>query len=288
MRSMTGHGRGEARLGNLRVVVEVLSVNRRQADIAISLPREATALEPLVREETLSRVSRGRLDVAVSFGRGANGASELDARAAARWASVLRALGRKLRLSGEPSLDLLLRCPGVLAPAAAADPVRAWPTVRKALRRALAALLGMRAREGRRLRADLLRRLAQFEAKLREVAREAPRHAVRHRARILDRLKKTGLPEAERDGRVLREVALMVEKTDLAEEITRLRSHFVEFRRHCRARGAVGRTLDFLCQELAREVNTLAAKSDAADATHRAVAMKDELERIREQVQNVE
>jgi uncharacterized protein (TIGR00255 family) len=287
---MTGHGRGEARLGKLRVVAEVLSVNRRQADVSVSLPREAAALEPRVREEVLARISRGRLEVSVSLarGRGGNGAAELDARAAARWAASLRALGRRLRVEGAPTLDLLLRCPGVLAAPPVADPARAWPAVRKALRGALDALLGMREREGGRLRADLFRRVARLEAMLHGVERDSPRHAARHRARIRARLGQAGLRGPDKDGRVAREVALMAEKADYSEEVTRLRSHLDEFRRHCGGGGAVGRTLDFLCQELGREINTLASKADAAATAHRAVAMKAELERIREQVQNVE
>ncbi len=287
---MTGHGRGEACLGNLRAVVEVLSVNRRQAEVSVSLPREAAALEPLVREEVLARISRGRVEAAVSLdrGRGANGPSELDARAATRWAAALRALGRRLKVPGEPSLDLLLRCPGVLATPPSTNPARAWPTVRRALRLALEGLLRMREREGARLRTDLLRRIARLESMVRLVSRDAPLHAKRHRARILDRLRKAGLPEADKDGRVVREVALMAEKADYAEELTRLQSHFAEFRRQCGATASVGRTLDFLCQELGREANTLASKADEAGTAHRAVAMKAEIERIREQVQNVE
>ena len=290
MRSMTGHGRGEACLGNLRAVVEVLSVNRRQAEVSVSLPREAAALEPLVREEVLARVSRGRVEAAISLDRGreANGPSELDARAATRWAAALRALGRRLKIPGEPSLDLLLRCPGVLATPPSTNPARAWPAVRRALRLALEGLLRMREREGARLRADLLRRIARLESMVRLVARNAPLHAERHRARILERLRKAGLPEADKDGRVVREVALMTEKADYAEELTRLQSHFAEFRRQCAANASVGRTLDFLCQELGREANTLASKADEAGTAHRAVAMKAEIERIREQVQNVE
>ena len=287
---MTGHGRGEARLGNLRAVAEVLSVNRRQADVSVSLPREASSLEPLVREEVLARVSRGRVEAAISLdrGRGADGPSELDPRAAARWALALRALGRRLKVPGEPSLDLLLRCPGVLAAPPSTNPARAWPAVRRALSLALDGLLRMREREGARLRADLLRRVARIEAMVRSISRDAPLHAERHRVRILERLRKAGLPEADKDGRVVREVALMAEKADYAEELTRLHSHFAEFRRQCAANGAVGRTLDFLCQELGREVNTLGSKADDAGTAHRAVAMKAEIERIREQVQNVE
>jgi uncharacterized protein (TIGR00255 family) len=160
--------------------------------------------------------------------------------------------------------------------------------VRRALRLALEGLLRMREREGARLRADLLRRIARLESMVRLVSRDAPLHAERHRARILERLRKAGLPEADKDGRVVREVALMTEKADYAEELTRLQSHFAEFRRQCGATASVGRTLDFLCQELGREANTLASKADEAGTAHRAVAMKAEIERIREQVQNVE
>lgn len=293
MNSMTGYGRGSATQAGIRVTVELSSVNRKQADIQASLPRELEALESRVREEIGRHVSRGRITLRASL-------ATSDA-ATARHLHVNHALARayarefarladELKLDQVVSLDTVLRAPGVLQPAPeATDAEEAWPALEQALAQALKGLLRTRQREGRHLAKDLRARITALRTLAGRVARRAPKVAERHREQLLERIRAADLADLEADDeRLLKEVAFFAERSDISEEITRLRSHFEQFE-DCAASGEpVGRMLDFLAQEMNREVNTIGSKANDSVLSRAVVQMKAELERFREQVQNVE
>jgi len=188
------------------------------------------------------------------------------------------------------TLDLLGRAPGVLQPAEEIHPAEElWPAISKALRTALDVMLKMREREGAWLARDLTARAARLRAGVKRVQRLAPRSAEQYRAQLLARIKAAGLaaPPLE-DERLMKEIFLFADRSDISEELTRLESHFQQFNDCVKSKEPVGRTLDFLAQEMNREVNTLGSKANDSAISREVVLLKAELEKFREQVQNVE
>src|SRR5438477_82537 len=168
------------------------------------------------------------------------------------------------------------------------DLEEAWPAIDRALRAALADLIKMREREGRHLAKDLIHRLKAMRKKLKEIRALHPDVVKRYRTALLDRLQKAGLPIATDDERLLKEISFFADRADISEELTRVESHLAQFADHLRKNEPVGRTLEFITQEIFRELNTLGAKSNDARISQRVVACKSELEKIREQILNLE
>jgi uncharacterized protein (TIGR00255 family) len=292
MKSMTGYGRGECSQRGFKVTVEVSSVNRKQTEIAVNLPRDLEVLEAQIRDEINRRVARGRVTVRVSVhaAEGAGGKMRINAALAKIYTRELRSLAKSLRLADVVTLDLLARAPGVLQPAEEfTEAEELWPAMAKALQGALDILLKMRAREGACLARDLTTRAARLRAGVRRVRRLAPRSAQRYRAQLLARIKAAGLEfPALDDERLMKEIFYFADRSDISEELTRLESHFLQFDDCLKSKEPVGRTLDFLAQEMNREVNTLGAKANDSVISREVVLLKAELEKFREQVQNVE
>ena len=291
MNSMTGYGRGEAARGGAKFTVEISTVNRKQAELSLYLPRELDALESRARDEINAKVSRGRIAARVQWTAksGDHAQVEIDRNLAKEYAKEYRKLATDLKLGGEVSLDTILRAPGVLQTSEEELDVESlWTPLRTAVRAALKELLAMRAREGANLKKDLQKRIDALQKSVKAVKRQAPKTVRRHREALLDRLNQAGLDLKLDDERVLKEVALFADRIDIAEELTRLESHFGQFADYAKAKGPVGRTLDFLSQEMNREVNTIGSKANDPVISRLVVAMKSELEKFREQVQNVE
>ena len=291
MNSMTGYGRGEAARGGAKFTVEISTVNRKQAELSLYLPRELDALESRARDEINAKVSRGRIAARVQWTAksGDRAQVEIDRNLAKEYAKEYRKLATDLKLGGEVSLDTILRAPGVLQTSEEELDVESlWTPLRTAVRAALKELLAMRAREGANLKKDLQKRIDALQKSVKAVKRQAPKTVRRHREALLDRLNQTGLDLKLDDERVLKEVALFADRIDITEELTRLESHFGQFADYAKSKGPVGRTLDFLSQEMNREVNTIGSKANDPLISRLVVAMKSELEKFREQVQNVE
>jgi uncharacterized protein (TIGR00255 family) len=292
MRSMTGYGRGVAQREGCRVTVELTSVNRRQAEIAVNLPRELESLEPRVREAVGSQVARGRVSVRVTLLMTDDrvGGARINHSLARAYARELRNLAKELRLSGDITLEVLMRAPGVLQPE---EPTRQsekyWPSVQLALMRALKALVLMRQREGSHLTRELRRRVRLMRSGVKRVRRFAAVVVERYRDQLRERVKQAGLelPAAD-DDRLAKELVYFADRSDITEELTRLESHFEQFEECVVSAEPVGRTLDFLAQEMNREVNTLGAKANDKRISREVVSLKSELEKFREQAQNVE
>ena len=291
MNSMTGYGRGEAARGGAKFTVEISTVNRKQAELSLYLPRELDALESRARDEINAKVSRGRIAARVQWTAksGERAQVEIDRNLANQYAKEYRNLAADLKLGGEVSLDTILRAPGVLQTSEEELDVESlWAPLRTAVRAALKELLAMRAREGANLKKDLQKRIDALQKTVKAVKRQAPKTVRRHREALLDRLNQSGLDLKLDDDRVLKEVALFADRIDITEELTRLESHFGQFADYAKAKGPVGRTLDFLSQEMNREVNTIGSKANDPVISRLVVTMKSELEKFREQVQNVE
>lgn len=290
---MTGYGRGECAQEGFKVTVELSSVNRKQSEIAVNLPRELEVLEAQIRDEVNRRIARGRLTTRVSL-------HAAETREAARvhlnrplaraYVQELGKLAKELHLEGSVSLDLLMRAPGVLQTnEELADAEDFWPAVQKALRQALDMLVKMREREGSHLKKDLSNRIALMRRSVSRVQKQAPQVQERYRQQLLERIKAAGLetPEIEEE-RLVKEVIFFADRSDISEELTRLESHFTQYDDCLKKDEPVGRTLDFLAQEMNREINTIGSKANDSLISREVVVLKTELEKFREQVQNVE
>jgi len=292
MKSMTGHGRGVCQRNGLRVTVELTSVNRKQAEINLLLPRELDVLEGPMRDLISRQIDRGRVQgrVSVEILSPQWARPRLNAALAEGWARELQRLARKLGLAETVTLEHLLRIPGLFQSDEPLVPwEKLWPVVQAALQQALDRLVRMRQREGEFLARDLSRRIERMRRAVARIRARAPRALERYRKQLLQRIRAAGLTQTpESDERLLKEVILFADRSDITEELTRLESHFRQFDACRRSRAPVGRTLDFLAQEMYREINTLGTKANDARISQEVVRLKTELERFREQVQNVE
>ncbi|PYL53550.1 MAG: YicC family protein [Verrucomicrobia bacterium] len=291
MRSMTGYGRGETDHNGTKFSVELNSVNRKQSDIVINLPRDLAALEPQIRQTINENISRGRTNVVVSYHNGSGGPRKLalDTELARSYHDAMCALQKDLDVPGEITIGSILQAPGVMrTPEETIDSSAAWPAIERALRAALAELIKMREREGKHLAKDLIRRLKAMRKQIKEIRALHPEVVKKYRAALLERIQKAGLPISTDDERLVKEISIFADRADVSEELTRVESHLAQFAHHLRRHEPVGRTLEFITQEIFRELNTLGAKANDAAISQRVVACKAELEKIREQIQNLE
>ena len=288
---MTGYGRGETVVRGLKVEVELSSVNRRQFDVRLNLPREISTLESRIHELIHQSVSRGCVTGAVrltSVGTGKGGV-RVDLAAARAYVRSLREAARELKLKDDLALSALLTHPEVLVRDRSLQSAEdLWPAVRTALKAALRELVDMRVKEGEAIEADLVERFAKLKHECRQVEKLAPGVAERYRKKLKKRMKQIGVDMAATDAQLVREVALYADRSDVSEEITRLCSHFGQVEANVRSGKRTGRALDFLCQEMFREINTIGSKAGSASISRHVVRFKALLETAREQVQNVE
>ena len=291
MNSMTGFGAASAPLNNATLRVEIGGVNRKQTEISISLPRAWAELESQVRELVAGAVSRGRVNVSISLQATASGTGNITVNKAklAALQQCMAEVSDSLQQPLTPTLDALVRL-GVIGEESESDISieTAWATTEPAVREALQAFLTLRAEEGANLRADLLARINTLRRYREQLIARAAGVPARYREQLLKRLEESGLPLPADDERIIKEIALFADRCDVSEETTRLASHLDQFERICDKQEAVGRTLDFLCQEIFRELNTTGSKANDAELAQLVVTAKTELEKIREQVQNVE
>jgi uncharacterized protein (TIGR00255 family) len=293
---MTGFGRAEVRGDTVVVSVEARSVNHRHLDVAIRLPRALAALEMDARRAIAARLERGRVDVAVQVTTAAGQLTQrvvADAALAREYVAKAGALATELNhlgVRGDVSLAWVLERPGVvrLEDAEAADAAVSWSTLEVVLTRALDELIERRGAEGERLVQELRSLHTDLGAIVDTMARRAPIGAQRREERLRERIRSLLGGAAMDEARILTEAAVWADKADIAEELTRLRAHLAELALVLDKGGPVGRSLDFLLQELGREVNTVASKADDLELSQAALAGKGVLEKMREQVQNLE
>ncbi|BDS05206.1 hypothetical protein NT6N_02460 [Oceaniferula spumae] len=288
---MTGFGRAEHATSTLAARVEASSVNRKQGEIVVQLPRAYAELEAGIRKIALAKLSRGRVNLSIQLEQ-AEGASDhirINARRARALEAAFTELSDVIDRPVQATSADFLRTPDILEfDQESATTEEASAAVTPAVEDALDAMIAMRASEGQHLHDDIEARLTILENIADEIISHSPSVVQHYREQLHRRLKESGLEIDLNDDRLLKEIGLFADRCDISEEITRLRSHFEKFREYLAMDEPVGRPLDFLCQELNREFNTIGSKANDATLAQLIVNAKTELEKIREQVQNVE
>ena len=290
-RSMTGFGRGEASEANQTWTVEIRTVNHRFLDQRVVLPRAYAALEERVKKTVAAGQDRGRVEVSLELAGSGSGGPRLtvDMDLARQYHDCLQQLGEEFGLGGRIQLaDMVIQRDIISLQEQSPDLDQEWPLVRQAVLAALAECRHMREQEGRTLKEDLLDRLDHFAAVVKDIETAIPQVLQQRQEELKNRVMKM-LDGMDIDPmRLTQETAIMADKADVTEEVVRLASHISQFRSFLNSDEPVGRRLDFLLQEFLREVNTLASKISNAAIAHLGVEMKNEIEKLREQVQNIE
>jgi uncharacterized protein (TIGR00255 family) len=292
--SMTGFGRGEASGTQGAWTVEVRAVNHRYLDTGIKLPRRFMGWEEKIKKEIATYHTRGRIDVYVTFTDEGSESARLkaDLRLAREYFSCLQEIARDLGITAEPDLAMLASYRDIITPmdeeAGGELLEELWLPFRDAITAALEECREMRRSEGETLQRDLVERLDGFQQKIDTIEQSLPRIIAKRETALKERIDIL-LAGVDIDPmRIAQEIAVLVDKSDVSEEIVRLRSHVEQFQGFLGLDEPVGRRLDFLVQEFLREVNTIASKISNAETAHVTVGMKNDLEKIREQVQNLE
>jgi len=289
--SMTAFGRGE--FGTTRHwIVELRSVNHRFCDIKVKLPREYAALEEKIKKAVNAVFARGHIEVLVSRSDSASSAPQpqVNLPLAAQYLACFEQLRERFILNDDrPTLTWLAACNDVLSQQTMEeDGDTVWEEIAEALRLAIAACLRMREDEGRALREDLLTRLGSFAATVETIAQAIPGLVSKRAATLKDRLDALLNGNEIDPMRLAQEVVILADRYDVTEELVRLRSHIQQFTAFMALDEPVGRRLDFLLQEFMREINTLSSKINDTEVIHKTVDLKNEVEKIREQAQNLE
>jgi uncharacterized protein (TIGR00255 family) len=291
IRSMTGFGKKMAVWQDTSLSVEMRSVNHRFLEVAVRVPRSMADLEDGIKKAVQQRCRRGRIDVTVSLHGGKSGAKtvQLDRHLAKQYHQALCDLKKTLRLGGAIDVGLLAGFRDLFA--TSDEPVNQTELHGRILElagEALNQLERMRRHEGQALAQDFSAHVRQLREHTRQIAERAPRLAEESYQRLQSRIEKLMATDIPDHPRLLQELAVLADRCDISEELVRLESHMVQFEHTLDSDEAVGKTLEFLLQEVGREVNTIGSKANDAAVTQSVVAMKAEVEKMREQVQNVE
>jgi uncharacterized protein (TIGR00255 family) len=291
LKSMTGFGRAEGETALGRVIVEIRSINHRFCDINVKLPKRLFPFETRMKEMIRSEVSRGRIDGTIKLDASGEGAVQLsvDLSLAQQYYQALRTLKEKLGLQDEIRLDILAGFKDLISGKEDFEDVEPyWIEMAPILKQSLEELDAMKRLEGETLRKDVQQRLERIHHEINVIREVFPSSLEGYRDRLHERMAAL-LKGMEVDpSRFEQEIACLAERTDITEEIVRAGSHLIQFAGLLDAKDPVGRKLDFLVQEIHREVNTISSKANDAEISQRVVEIKSELEKIREQVQNIE
>ena len=290
MKSMTGYGRATAVLGGVTLTVQVSSVNRKTLDLTVALPEEWESLEPAIGGLVRKFAARGKVHVDIELSGGKAGSLVAwDETAATEALSRLAAFAKKRKVPFKPTPELLWQVANAQKRGSGVpSSEEAQTTVTATLTTALRAFAAMRAKEGEALMVDFIKRSELLHRHVEAIAARAPQVPAGYREQLLNRLRDAGLDVDLNDERVLREIALLADRCDVTEEITRLRSHFEQFSALLKSDGEIGRKSEFILQEIGREVNTIGSKANDVTIARAVIELKNELERVREQIANVE
>jgi uncharacterized protein (TIGR00255 family) len=291
MQSMTGYGRSEVHDERLHLTVEARSVNHRFLDVSLRYPRLYAPLEARMKRLVSAHFARGRIEIKLVEHRGGEGRRvlALDQALARQYYVALQQFQESLQLPGTIDLGMILSLREVLSIEEASEDVEeAWELIARGMQEALGALKSMRLQEGKFLCHDLQERMQTIRRHVDAIRQRVPQVVTAYRQRLEQRVQELFQQFALDPDRLSQEVILFAERTDVTEELVRLEAHMQAFGRLLTSSEAVGRRMEFLVQEMHREVNTIASKSNDADISQRVVDVKSELERIREQIQNIE
>jgi len=290
MKSMTGYGRATAALEKATLTIEVSSVNRKTLDLTVSIPEAWDALEAAVGEAVRRYAVRGKVHVRIEVtGDSSEGPVQFDEEAAAQTFSKLRAFAEQRGIQFTPTAELIWQIANSQRREAKLPETEAAQTiVLPALETALKTFAQMRTREGEALLTDFLARIAILQTHIEGITTRAPEVTGSYREQLLQRLRQAGLEIDISDERVLKEIALFADRCDIAEELTRLRSHLEQFTTLLKSSAEIGRKAEFILQEIGREIHTIGSKANDLTISRHVIELKNELERIREQIANVE
>jgi uncharacterized protein (TIGR00255 family) len=290
IKSMTGYGQGSATAENFKVTIDLRSVNNRNLDIHWRAPMELASLEIPLKKQVQAAITRGRVDVNISFIQTAEVEYEINRPLVRGYLEALKTMREEFGLAGEASLDSVARLPNVLQPMNKGAQLQAEVVqgIEAALTQALTSLVAMRAVEGHELQKELLARIDRIEAALRIIEANAPDITTAYRDKLNKRLAELLENVSVDEARLAQEVAYLAERADIAEEIARLNSHLTQLRELINSSGEIGKKLDFLLQETNREANTILSKASELTICDAAIEIKTEVEKLREQANNVE
>ena len=291
IRSMTGYGRAEVLIDGRNIMVEIRSVNHRFFEFSSRVPRSYGFLENRLKNYLQGKLSRGKVDVNVSIQtvEGTNASVQVNRELAASYVQALRALQEPLGLKDDLSLSAVARFSDIFAVSKEPeDEEKVWADVQQALEQAADRFVQMREAEGAKMKEDLAGRLNFILAAVEKVEERSPKTVEEYRARLYRKISEVLSSAQVDEQRILTEAAIFAEKIAVAEETVRLRSHVDQFRAIMEQEGPVGRKLDFLIQEFNRETNTIGSKAQDIEIARIVVDMKSEIEKIREQIQNIE
>ena len=289
---MTGFGRGTATGDDFEISVDIKTVNNRFLDVALKLGGELQALEPPLKKLVGARLARGRADVSIQYDRTQEVSYEVNKAVVAGYLNALKEMRSEFDINGEPDINVIARLPNVLSTKKEDVSDEFMAAVETAVTVALDDLAVMRANEGEMLKKELTDRLSNIALHVDVIEKEAGHISEEYRLRLTKRIGEL-LAKSESQieldqGRLAQEVAYLADRSDISEEISRLRTHIVQFRTIMDDEKEVGKRLDFLTQELNREANTITSKTNNMTVKEKALQVKSEIEKIREQVQNVE
>jgi uncharacterized protein (TIGR00255 family) len=293
IKSMTGYGRSETALGGRNVVIEIRSLNHRNLEVIVRFPAFLSFLEMDIKKRLNEKISRGRVEVSIKVDAepGMNGGEKLNVNLPLirDYYSLLSDIKKELGLEDEITLALIARLKnGIYVSDVAIDPEEAWETISDALDEAVDSLITMKEKEGEILCDDFIEHLTLTEEYIKSLEVRSPQVALEYQERLRERIAELAGGVEIDEARVSQEIAILAEKSDINEETVRLASHIVQFREMIKAGGPIGRKLDFLLQEMHREINTIGSKSGDLEISHNVIEIKTELAKLREQVQNIE
>jgi uncharacterized protein (TIGR00255 family) len=293
IKSMTGYGRSETALGGRNVVIEIRSLNHRNLEVIARFPAFLSFLEMDIKKRLNEKISRGRVEVSIKVDAdpGMNGGEKLNVNfpLIRDYYSILTDIKKELGLEDEITLGLIARLKdGIYVSDVEIDPEEAWETISGALDEAVASLVKMKEKEGEMLYDDFIEHLTLTEEYIKSLEVRSPQVALEYQERLKERIAELAGGVEIDEARVSQEIAILAEKSDINEETVRLASHIVQFREMIKAGGTIGRKLDFLLQEMHREINTIGSKSGDLEISHNVIEIKTELAKLREQVQNIE
>ncbi len=291
IRSMTGFGRMEGVAAGKRILVEMKSLNHRYLEISLRMPAALAVLEMEIKKRIGERYTRGKFEVSVRLenGGGSEAPPALNLPLARQYHSLLTQLRRELGIPGEVTLEMMAGFRDLFVSGEGEEDIPAlWEGLEKVLVQTMEKLTAMRNAEGESLGRDLTERMGTVERLVQGIARRSPEVVLEYRQRLADRVRELTAGMVVDESRLHQEVAILAEKSDITEEVVRMNSHLGQFRNFMTAEEAVGRKMDFLIQEMNREVNTIGAKSQDGEIARLVIEIKSELAKLREQIQNVE
>lgn len=291
IKSMTGFGRGEAAEGERRITVEMKSVNHRYLDVTIKMPKKLNFFEAAIRGELKNDIQRGKVDVFITYEdfTESNVCVKYNKELAAEYMKYLKQMSEDFMLDNDVRVSVLSRYPEVLTmEEQTIDEEELWKLLDKAIKGAVEEFVAARIREGENLKNDLLEKLDGMLSHVDFITQRSPQIIAEYRQKLLDKVKELLEDNAVDENRLLMEVTLFADKVCVDEELVRLRSHIEATKESLIQGGGVGRKLDFIAQEMNREANTILSKTNDLEISNHAIELKTEIEKVREQIQNIE